>query len=373
MRYLITVLRWVVGLLFIFSGLVKTIDPIGFSIKLEEYFAPDVLNLPFLIDLALPMSVFFVIFEVVLGVLLILGIWKRFTLWSLLLLIIFFTFLTFYSAYFNKVTDCGCFGDAIKLTPWESFTKDIILLVMIVILWIGHKYIKPLFVKSFAMYIVLATLLICSYIAFQGIYHLPLKDFRAYAVGKNIQHSMKTAEELGLEPPQIETRYNLTNKLNGQKVSLSQDDYINDKTYWGSGSPWEIASTDSKVISEGYQPAITDLVIDCPDTGDMTYHYLDKPKLILVVTSVPIKANKNGLDRVSKFVDEMKGKDFEIVSIASDNVIISNLQNCMVDATVLKTMIRSNPGVLMLEHGTVVAKYNWRDLPTAAEAEAVFN
>ena len=373
MKILITIIRWIVGLLFIFSGLVKTIDPVGFAIKLEEYFAPDVLNLPFLIDYALPLSVFFVIFEVILGVLLILGIWKRFTLWSLILLIVFFSFLTFYSAYFNKVTDCGCFGDAIKLTPWQSFTKDIVLLVLILILIAGHRFIKPLFVRRFSLYIILASLLICGYIAFQGVYHLPIKDFRAYAIGKNIQESMKTAEELGLDPPKIETQYHLKNKLNGQKVSLSQDAYINDNQYWGSGSPWEIEKMDNKVISEGYQPPITDLVIDCTDNGDMTYHYLNKPKLILVVTSVPSKASKEGLDRISRYVNELQGKDFEILSIASDNVVIGNLKNCLVDATVLKTMIRSNPGVLLLKHGTVIGKYNWRDLPNVNETEAIFN
>ena len=125
------IFRYFVGFLFIFSGLIKLNDPIGFSFKLEEYFGPTVFNLDFLIPIVLPMAIFIVILEVVLGIFLIIGFKKKFTLWSLLLMIIFFTFLTWYSAYFNKVTDCGCFGDAIKLTPWESFTKDVVLLVMI--------------------------------------------------------------------------------------------------------------------------------------------------------------------------------------------------------------------------------------------------
>ncbi|MDO5654694.1 MAG: DoxX family protein [Flavobacteriaceae bacterium] len=373
MRFIITLFQWIVGLLFIFSGLVKTIDPIGFSIKLEEYFSPSVFDLPFLMNLALPLAIFFVIFEVVLGVLLILGIYKRFTLWSLLILIIFFSFLTFYSAYFNKVTDCGCFGDAIKLTPWESFFKDIILLVMIVVLWFGQKFIKPLFVKSFATYITLAVFLICAYIAFHGIYHLPLIDFRPYAVGKNIPDGMKSAEELGLNPPRIETQYFLKNKLNNQKITLSQDKYINDKSYWESGTPWEIEKTDSKVVEKGYEPPIHDFVIDCGDNGDMTYHYLAKPKLVLIVTSVPFKASAQGLNRVSQFAESLKSKDYEILSVASDEARIANIPNCFMDPTTLKTMIRSNPGIILIKHGTVVGKYNWHDIPTESEIQAAFN
>ena len=128
MKYLVHLSRLLVGILFIISGLIKLNDPLGFSYKLEEYFSSDVLNLPFLEPYALAISLFVVIFEVVLGVFLLIGFKRKFTVWSLLGMIVFFTFLTFYSAYFDKVKDCGCFGDALKLTPWESFTKDVVLL-----------------------------------------------------------------------------------------------------------------------------------------------------------------------------------------------------------------------------------------------------
>ena len=135
--------RFFVGGLFIFSGLIKVNDPVGTAIKLEEYF--DVFSAdiaPFFewfIPAALFLSVFLSVLEVVLGVALIIGYRMKITSWILLGMIVFFTFLTFYSAYFNKVTDCGCFGDAIKLTPWESFYKDIILLFFIVIIFIKKR------------------------------------------------------------------------------------------------------------------------------------------------------------------------------------------------------------------------------------------
>ena len=119
MKFVTHFSRIVVGALFIFSGLIKLNDPVGFSFKLDEYFGADVLNLTFLQPIALELAVFIVILEVLLGVALLIGFWKNITSWLLLLMIVFFTFLTFYSAYFNKVTDCGCFGDAIPLTPWD--------------------------------------------------------------------------------------------------------------------------------------------------------------------------------------------------------------------------------------------------------------
>lgn len=123
MKYIVGFLRIFVGIFFIISGFIKLNDPIGFAFKLEEYFGPTVLDLPFFIPYALGISIIVVVFEVLLGIFLIIGYKPKFTIWSLLLMIIFFTFLTFYSAYFDKVKDCGCFGDAMKMDPWEVLVK----------------------------------------------------------------------------------------------------------------------------------------------------------------------------------------------------------------------------------------------------------
>lgn len=243
MRILTQIVRIFVGILFIISGLVKTVDPIGFSYKLEEYFSPDVFNIPFLKDLALPLSIFFVIFEVMLGVLLLLGVWKKFTLWCLWLLIVFFSFLTFYSAYFNKVTDCGCFGDALKLEPWQSFYKDLVLLVLSTFLLFKQKYINRFIARPFSYVIGIVWLVACSFIAYWGVAHLPLVDFRAYAVGKNISEGMKTADELGLKPPSIMLEYELENRVTHQKIKVDEEKYLADKHYWEEGSSWDLIST----------------------------------------------------------------------------------------------------------------------------------
>ena len=186
MKILVGISRIFVGILFIISGLIKLNDPVGFGFKLQDYFAPEVLNLEFLVPYALAIAIFVVIYEVMLGVMIILGYAKRFTLWSLLLMIVFFTFLTFYSAYFNKVTDCGCFGDALKLTPWESFWKDVVLLVLILILFFGKRYIQPFFTRSIRSIVVFISLILCLWLGYHVLMHLPIVDFRPYKIGANI-------------------------------------------------------------------------------------------------------------------------------------------------------------------------------------------
>ena len=178
--------RIFVGLLFIISGLIKLNDPVGFSYKLAEYFGETVLNLPVFITYSLAIAVLIVIFETVLGCMLLIGFKPKFTIWSLLLMIVFFSFLTFYSAYFHKVTDCGCFGDALKLTPWQSFTKDIVLLFFILLLFFNIKNVKPLFNANFRNALVSLCVVLCAFMGYWVLYHLPIIDFRAYKVGTNI-------------------------------------------------------------------------------------------------------------------------------------------------------------------------------------------
>src|SRR3954465_11657108 len=135
--------RIAVGLLFIFSGLIKINDPLGFSYKLEEYF--EVFHILFLSPFAVKISILLCALEIILGFALLIGVRAKQVAWGLLLLIIFFSFLTFYSAFFKVVQTCGCFGDAIPLTPWQSFSKDLVLLVLVLVLFINRTKIKPLF------------------------------------------------------------------------------------------------------------------------------------------------------------------------------------------------------------------------------------
>ena len=219
MKILTPISRIFVGILFIISGFIKLNDPLGFSYKLQEYFSAEVLNLPFLEPYALAISVFVVVFEVVLGVFLLIGYKPKFTLWSLLLMIVFFTFLTFYSAYFDKVKDCGCFGDALKLTPWESFTKDVVLLALILIIFFGRKYITPIFNPVVTNSIAALSLILSLAFGYHVLMHLPSIDFRAYKIGDNLLQNMSTPPDA----PKAVQEFTWTFDVDGEQQTIVTD------------------------------------------------------------------------------------------------------------------------------------------------------
>ena len=178
-KLIVHLTRIFVGAMFIFSGFVKLVDPIGSQYKFEEYFGESVLNLEFLIPYALPFSIVLIMVEIMLGVSLLLGYKPKGTVLSLLGLTTLFLFLTWYSAYYNKVTDCGCFGDAIKLTPWETFWKNVVLIGLILVLLFRLKNIKEIFPKKLSAVLMILALCSFSYITFRVLNHLPIIDFRA--------------------------------------------------------------------------------------------------------------------------------------------------------------------------------------------------
>jgi uncharacterized membrane protein YphA (DoxX/SURF4 family) len=358
MKALVFISRILVGGLFIFSGLIKLNDPVGFSFKLEDYFAPDVLNLEFFVPYALAIAIFVVIYEVLLGVMVIIGYAKKFTVWSLLLMIVFFTFLTFYSAYFNKVTDCGCFGDAIPLTPWESFIKDIILLVFIIILFVSQKYITPLFAKASLKYVLIAFFLFCVFITYQVLNHLPYIDFRAYKIGSNIQESMSIPPDA----PRAIYDYSWKFNVNGEeKVVVTQGDYPS--------VDGEFVGVDTQLVQEGYAPPITDFTIETDDEI-LTDEILAIENLIMVVVYNVERSNPKGFENIKKITDEAKEKGYTVIGLsASIGNTIDELKVThnldfdfyFSDQTVLKTIVRSNPGILELNAGTIKQKLHWND------------
>src|SRR5882672_3488386 len=191
--------RYFVGALFIFSGLIKLNDPVGTQIKMEEYFevfADDFGSFfNYFIPWSLEIGMVMIILELALGVAILIFWRMKWTGWTLLLLMVFFTFLTFYSAYFNKVTDCGCFGDAIKLTPWQSFTKDVVLMVFVLhLFWYKHRYVAALRTREGDAMIIGVTAL-SLFLGIYAIRHLPFIDFRAYRVGNNIPQQMQPPEQ----------------------------------------------------------------------------------------------------------------------------------------------------------------------------------
>lgn len=361
MKVLTGISRIFVGVLFIISGLIKLNDPVGFSFKLEEYFSPAVLDLPFLEPYALAISIFVVIVEVLLGVMLLIGFKAKFTVWSLLAMIIFFTFLTFYSAYFNKVTDCGCFGDAIKLTPWESFTKDVILLVLILILLKGLKYINPILPKNKEWWAVGLATLSCVLFCYHVLNHLPSKDFRPYKIGANIGQGMSVPENA----PQPLYEYTWTFNENGtEKEYVTNGDYPN--------VDGEFIGVETVEIQKGYEPPIHDFTIE-HNGADFTLEMLAEPKLVMVISYDLAKAELEAFEAVKKITDRAIKKGYKVIGMSASNTqqaqVVKKEYNLdfdfyFTDQTTLKTIVRSNPGILVLEKGTIIEKVHYNDIET---------
>ena len=359
MKVLVGVSRIFVGVLFIISGLIKLNDPVGFSFKLGDYFAPEVLNLPFLEPYALVIAVLVVILEVLLGVMLIVGYAKKFTLWSLLLMIVFFTFLTFYSAYFNKVTDCGCFGDALKLTPWESFSKDVVLLVLILFLYKGSGYIQPFFSKGVRSITVFISLILCLWLGLHVLEHLPVIDFRAYKVGTNITKGMQTPADA----PRAVYQYNWSFDVNGQQktvINRGEDPKI-DGTLLG---------VETSVLQKGYEPPIHDFSIE-RDGIDYTTQMLEEEHLLVVIAYNLNVAQNDGFIAIKEATDTALEKGYTVIGISASSTPETeklaakydlDFKFYFCDMTALKTIIRSNPSIMSLEKGTILQKLHFNDV-----------
>ena len=358
MKFITQVFRIFVGVLFIISGLIKLNDPIGFSFKLEEYFGPTVLDLPVFIPYALVIAIFVVIYEVLLGVFLLLGFKTKFTLWSLLLMILFFTFLTFYSAYFNKVTDCGCFGDALKLTPWQSFGKDIILLGLILFIFFKEKFITPLFNSNILKFSALFSLMFCMWFAYYVLNHLPFIDFRPFKIGNNIEEKMI----LPLDAPKDIIDYNWEFEINGKKeIITTRGSYPK--------STGQFINVTTEVVQKGYEPPIHDFSIEL-NGNDYTKQFFKEPKLVVFILYSIDKTEGSGIEYLVNAKREAIKKGYKVIGLsASSEKEINQIKEAydfdldfyFCDETALKTIIRSNPGVLVLNEGTIAEKAHWLD------------
>jgi uncharacterized membrane protein YphA (DoxX/SURF4 family) len=416
MKQLSWISRMLVGALFIVSGLIKANDALGFSYKLEEYFT--VFGTPWMGSYALFLASFLCILEIILGVAVIFGSRMVTVSWLLLLMIVFFTFLTFYSAYFNKVTDCGCFGDALKLTPWQSFTKDVVLLFFVMIIFFDRKNINHGDLKSdiinsivalvlialfsfmvinwafpvwFAGGLLFATVfmkqaltsmpntivlglsgLLSIYFTYHCLNHLPIKDFRPYAIGKNISAGMLIPDGAPHDSIAMLFQY----KKAGQVFEFAPSELPEDL------DTYEFIDRIDKVIRKGYIPPIHDFKIEDAEGTDFTDKYLTDPNYSFMVVAYDLE--KTNVEIQSKINDFMKGCEsnkiniFGITSTTPENTDKFRHENqsylpyFFCDGTALKTIIRSNPGLVLLKNGTVVDMWHYNDWPTFEEFSKLY-
>lgn len=367
MKIITNIARVFVGLLFIFSGFIKANDAVGFGYKLVEYF--EVFGTHFLVPIALPLAMFICIFEIILGFTLLLGARLKLTLWLSLLMIVFFTFLTFYSAYFQKVLSCGCFGDAIPLTPWQSFYKDLILLVLIILLFIGKQQINPLVGERFEKFLVITVLIASTAFPLYTYNYLPVIDFRPYAIGKNIPEQTK-----GI-PDELKYFYKLKDKKTGETKEF-------DKWPDGWDVQYDYVDSRTEVTKKGVEPKIKDFSISNAEGSDYSQDIIENPNYNFLLICYDLdKADKDVFGKINDFEALCKQDSVTFVALTSStketiekfkadtktNVVFYNT-----DGTVLKTMIRSNPGLMMLKGGTVIDMWHYHTFPSYNDVKAKY-
>ena len=368
-RNLIWFCRIAVGLLFIFSGLIKANDPLGFSYKLEEYF--EVFHLTVFNSLALSLAIFLCALEMLFGFALLIGARGKQVAWALLLLIIFFTFLTFYSAAFKVVQTCGCFGDAIPLTPWQSFSKDLVLLLLIIYIFVNKNLITPLFGKKTENAMLLLAIILSFGVGIYTYNFLPVIDFLPYKVGANLPDEMKIPENA--VPDEFEITYQLHNKKTGDKKSISSKEYL--KSGIWKDNNWEIIGEPTSIlVKKGFSPKIADLNISDAQGNDYTKELLNNPFYNLIVVAYNLReTDVNGINKINalalNLAENYNTRTVLLTSASAQDAEAYSKDHKLVteifyaDGVPLKTMVRANPGVLLMKNGTVIGKWHYHNLP----------
>jgi uncharacterized membrane protein YphA (DoxX/SURF4 family) len=366
MKVLVNIARTLVGGLFIFSGLVKAIDPLGLSYKMQEFFEvwgadgyfTRLMN--WLHDYALGFSIFMIVLEVVLGVALLIGWQKKITTWLLLLLTLFFTFLTAYVLFSGKIRACGCFGDCIPLTPVQTFTKDIILLVLIVIIIIGRKYMLPLFKNVIASTVVLFSLLAAGYLQFYVLKHLPLKDCLPYKAGNNILELRKIPADATYD----KFYYSYFYKKGNEEKEFGMDKLPD--------STWKFVKEANKKLlkkGNGKVALINDFSLTSASGADTTEALLSQPGeyYLLFVKDIP---KTKQTQWVNDYYSLFKTKKVPCYYVSSDaaglNTYLSTFEKSDIpiftcDGTAIKTAARCNPTLYKMKGAVIQHKWSGAD------------
>ncbi|WP_448528393.1 MauE/DoxX family redox-associated membrane protein [Raineya sp.] len=387
MRIAVNIVILLVGALFIFSGLIKLNDPVGTQIKLEEYF--DVFADDFrekvlvggelketketamsgffesLKPFALSFSILMSALEVIWGFSLLIRFRPKLTLWSLFLLIVFFTGLTFYSWHYNKVTDCGCFGDAIKLKPVESFLKDVVLLFLIGFLLLQNKKIAPN-TQKWAWISNIVVSLASFGVGLYAAYYLPIIDFLPYKVGNHLPSLMKPKE-----PLRFENSYIYTNLKTGKEEVFTEKEFSElwDKKLSDS-TTYKYKDFKQTLLNPEAQAKIgADFRYIDADTTEMNKMFVGK-KLLFIVPDIR-KTNLKAFQKFSVLLKNLKGSDIIPLGLSSDKAQMELLcheyqlpmEHHALDSKILKAMIRTNPGLILLENGTVRKKWSYLQIP----------
>lgn len=314
--------------------------------------------------------------EIFLGLCLLIGFKSKFTVWMLLLMTVFFTFLTFYSAYFNKVTDCGCFGDFIKLKPWDSFKKDVILTILILWIFFTVRYIKPIFSPKFAKTLLVVLMSVFTLFTMYCYLYLPVFDFLKYSEGSNLRERIAV--------PKDALKYDIVEKVMLYKDSSGNDvtvTYNSENNTFVPNIPEKgtfIKTVSEKTLKEAYKPEIHDWSNIYNANGvDVSDSIMNAKGYTLLLVSIYIDdVHKNVQPKLNKIYDAwaQTGHGFYAMTSSGGAAIDEYRQTkdvqypfCSADNKLLASMIRSNPGLILIKDAVVIKRWPFRHLPTGKE------
>lgn len=374
-KIVLTIARILFGITFLFSGFVKAVDPIGFTYKIEDYLIS--FQLTQFIPLALAFAVVLIIVEFLVGLFILLGLYRKTSTSLALLFILVMTPMTLYIALENPVADCGCFGDALVISNWATFYKNIVLLSFAILLFAYRNNIKPYF-SSKTKNIVLAFVFLFSILfCLCNILYLPIMDFRPYNVGVNIPEQMEDDLSKG---DVYENIYIY------EKDGVEEE--FTEETFPWEDTTWTFVDLKAKLIKEAEQPVIEEFHIVAytkDSTGmfvkadEITHQVLSEPISLLVVSLSLDNASESSLRHIATLADYAAANNIDMHIATSSQIGVveqwskrlgnANLNFANMDELTLKTIVRSNPGMLLLNEGTIHAKWSSRNLPNATELD----
>lgn len=355
----INALRFALALVFAFSGFVKAVDPMGTVYKMADY--ADAFGLTMHPWMLLLGAWLLIIVEYVMGVALFFGLYRRFYLWLMIAFLGVMTPLTFVLALTNPVSDCGCFGDALVLTNWQTFGKNVVLLLMAIVVLRCHKRIWRVISERTQWLIFVYALVAIAVFMRYNMRHLPVLDFRPYAIGTNLIEGMTIPEDA----PQDEYETLFVLEKDGEQRTFTFDDYPD--------STWTFVKRESRLVRQGYVPPIADFHLSTLEGEDVTWEVLDYPGYTFLVVSHELRrANEGMLDVINDLYDYAKvgGHQFYMLTSSNAQSIAqwtertgASYPYLNADDILLKTMVRANPGLIVLKEATIVGKWSAIDMP----------
>lgn len=357
--------RYIAGFVFVFSGLVKGIDPMGSMYKFIDYFTA--FHLDALQPLAYSLGLILCTAEFIIGFAILTGIRMKPAAWGLLLFMAGFTPLTLYLALANPVSDCGCFGDAIHLSNWQTFYKNIVISIFAVIVFVNRKKYKAL-AGAPTEWTMLTVITVAFILFVQYNYrHLPLVDFRPYRTGANIPEQMYIPDDA----PADEYETTLIYEKNGKQEEFTLENYPADDT------SWTFVDSRSRLVQKGYEAPIHDFSLVTPEGQDLTDIILSDESYSFLMLSIKFSEAERSL--IEKGIEagmrcREEGISFYVLTASNPSMIDEiegELNIFYIDETTMKTIIRANPGFMVMKEGTISAKWAGRDLPPVDELPAI--